>query len=124
MPNRPSPRSRSSHPPRDRTAQPTAPRLHGEVTAALRTLGVAVTPAALDAVLSAAEKESLSHLVFLHRLLAGPAEAKLRRSLERRVRAAKFRELTTLVLEEGHDVRHVEALDDSAEALLRYVQGT
>ena len=57
-------------------------------------------PEALDAALSAAEKESLSHLQFLHRLLAGPAEAKLQRALERRIRAAKFRELTTL---EGFD---------------------
>ena len=74
--------------------------LHGEVTKALRTLGVAVTPEVLDAALSAAEKESLSHLEFLHRLLAGPAEARLQRALERRIRDAKFRELTTL---EGFD---------------------
>jgi DNA replication protein DnaC len=67
---------------------------------ALRTLGVAVTAEALDAALSAAEKESLSHLEFLHRLLAGPAEAKLQRALERRIHAAKFRERTTL---EGFD---------------------
>src|SRR5512132_131349 len=73
-----------------------SPPLHENVTAALRTLGVAVTPEALDAALSAAEKESLSHLEFLHRLLAGPAEARLQRALERRVRDAKFRELTTL----------------------------
>jgi DNA replication protein DnaC len=77
-----------------------APLLHGNVTEALRTLGVAVSPEALDAALSAAEKESLSHLEFLHRLLAGPVEAKLRRTQERRVHAAKFRELTTL---EGFD---------------------
>ena len=57
-------------------------------------------PVALDAALSTAEKESLSHLEFLHRLLAGPAEAKRQRALERRIRAARFRELTTL---EGFD---------------------
>jgi DNA replication protein DnaC len=51
---------------------------------------------ALDAALSAAEKESLSHLEFLHRLLAGPAESRLQRALERRIRDAKFRELMTL----------------------------
>ena len=66
------------------------------MTDALRTLGVAVTPEALDAALSAAEKESLSHLEFLHRLLAGPAEARLQRALDRRLREAKFREQTTL----------------------------
>jgi DNA replication protein DnaC len=59
-----------------------------------------VSAEALDAALSAAEKDGLSHLEFLHRLLAGPAEARLQRALERRVRAAKFREQTTL---EGFD---------------------
>jgi ABC-2 type transport system ATP-binding protein len=34
-----------------------------------------------------------------------------------------FQELTTLVLEEGYDVRHVETLDDSAEAILGYLLG-
>jgi DNA replication protein DnaC len=74
--------------------------LHENVAAALRTPGVALAPGTLDAALSAAEKESLSHLEFLHRLLAGPAEARLWRALERRIHAAKFRELTTL---EGFD---------------------
>jgi hypothetical protein len=90
-----------SHPPRDPKAKTsTAPGLHGDVTAALRTLGVAVTAEALDAALSAAEKQSLSHLEFLHRLLAGPAEARLQRALERRIHAARFQERTTL---EGFD---------------------
>ena len=90
--------------------------MHEDVTAALRTLGVAVTPETLDAALSAAEKESLSHLEFLHRLLAGPAEAKLQRAQERRVHAAKFRELTTLdgfdweFNAQGLDRRSVEQL--------------
>lgn len=74
--------------------------LHDDVTAELRTLGIALTPAAIDAALSAAERESLSHLEFLHRLLAEPAEARRQRALDRRLRAAKFRELTTL---EGFD---------------------
>ena len=43
-----------------------------------------------------AEKESLSHLEFLHRLLAGPAEARRQRAIERRIRDARFREVTTL----------------------------
>src|SRR5512135_39831 len=86
-----------------------SPTLHENVTAALRTLGVAVTPEALDAALSAAEKESLSHLEFLHRLLAGPAEANLQRALERRIHAARFRERTTL---EGFDwVFNAKGLD-------------
>jgi DNA replication protein DnaC len=36
----------------------------------------------LDAALSAAERESLNHLEFLHRLLAGPAEARKSRILQ------------------------------------------
>jgi DNA replication protein DnaC len=72
------------------------PSLHDNVAAALQTLGVAITTEALDAALSAAEKEALSHLEFLHRLLAGPTEMRLQRALERRIKAAKFRELTTL----------------------------
>jgi DNA replication protein DnaC len=86
--------------PRTRLTKKAAPSLHENVTAALRTLGITLTPEALDAALSAAEKESLSHLEFLHRLLAGPAEARLQRALERRLHAARFRELTTL---EGFD---------------------
>lgn len=70
--------------------------MHENVTTAFRTLGVALDSQTLDAALSAAEKKSLSHLEFLHRLLAGPAEAKLQRALERRLREAKFREQTTL----------------------------
>src|SRR5882724_8670643 len=72
------------------------PSLHDNVAESLRTLGVALAPEALDAALSAAEKESLGHLEFLHRLLAGPAELKLQRALERRIYAARFRERTTL----------------------------
>jgi ABC-2 type transport system ATP-binding protein len=34
-----------------------------------------------------------------------------------------FQELTTLVLEEGHEVRQIETLDDSAEAILGYLLG-
>jgi DNA replication protein DnaC len=67
---------------------------------ALQTLSVVLAPGALDMALSEAERESLGHLEFLHRLLAGPAEAKRQRALERRIRAAGFRELTTL---EGFD---------------------
>jgi DNA replication protein DnaC len=74
--------------------------LHDDVTAALRTLGIALTQSALDAALSAAERESLNHLEFLHRLLAEPAEARKQRAVDRRIRAAKFRELTSL---EGFD---------------------
>jgi DNA replication protein DnaC len=68
--------------------------------AAVRTLGLPLSAETLDAALQAAERESLSHLEFLHRLLSEPAEARKQRALERRIRAARFRELTTL---EGFD---------------------
>src|SRR5208282_1674795 len=74
--------------------------LHDDVTAALNALGLALAPVTLDAALQAAERECLSHLEFLHRLLAEPAEARRQRALDRRLRDAKFRELTTL---EGFD---------------------
>jgi DNA replication protein DnaC len=86
--------------PRRKPAATPAPSLHDDVTAALRTLGLTLAPGVLDAALSAAEKEPLSHLEFLHRLLAGPAEARLQRALDRRIGDAKFRELMTL---EGFD---------------------
>src|SRR5271170_5947686 len=70
--------------------------LHDDVKAALLTLGFPLPADALATALSVAEKESLSHLEFLHRLLAGPAEARRQRTIERRIRDARFRELTTL----------------------------
>lgn len=94
MPRQPTPNRPAT------TKKTPAPSLYENVTAALQTLGVTLAPGALDAALSAAEKESLSHLEFLHRLLAGPAEARLQRALQRRIAEAKFRELTTL---EGFD---------------------
>src|SRR4051794_29448095 len=99
-------------------ARTTAPArtLHEDVVAALRTLGVMIPREVLDAALSAAEKESLGPLEFLHRLLAGPAEAKRQRAIERRIRGAKFREATTLddfdweFNAQGVDRRRVEQL--------------
>jgi DNA replication protein DnaC len=70
--------------------------LHDDVRAALLTMGIALPADALDAALSVAEKEALSHLEFLHRLLTGPAEARRQRAIERRIRDARFREVTTL----------------------------
>jgi DNA replication protein DnaC len=74
----------------------TRPSLYDDVRAALSTLGIALSAEALDTALSVAEKESLSHLAFLHRLLTEPAAARKQRALERRIREAHFRELTTL----------------------------
>ena len=98
MPKRPTPDHRATPPePTKRTA---APSLHENVTAALRTLGVALAPGRSTRRCRRRRRSRSSHLEFLHRLLAGPAEAKLQRALERRIGEAKFRELTTL---EGFD---------------------
>lgn len=84
-----SPRKRTP-PPQNRTAKTaTSPRLIDEITASLQTLGVALAAGGLDATLKAAETESLSYLEFLHRVLAGPAEAKRQHALERRICAVR-----------------------------------
>ena len=101
MADRSSPRGKTCpRAPNGETTTTARRSLHDDVSAALKALGIPVTQAMLDAALSAAERESLNHLEFLHRLLAGPAEARKQRAVDRRIRAAKFRELTSL---EGFD---------------------
>jgi DNA replication protein DnaC len=101
MQNQASPRSQATSRKVNRTNKGTiSHRLHEDVAAALDALGIVLAPGALDTALSMAEKESLGHLEFLHRLLAGPVEAKRERSLKRRLDKARFRELATL---EGFD---------------------
>jgi DNA replication protein DnaC len=97
MPKRPTPTKPSApNVPSRVTKAATRPSLLEDVTAALHSLGLALPAGVLDAALKAAERESLGHLEFLHRLLAGPAEAKQQRALERRIREAQFREIVTL----------------------------
>lgn len=64
------------------------------------TLRVPVQPAALDELLTRAEKENLSYLSFLDRLLGAEAGARRERAVSRRIREAHFREDKTL---EGFD---------------------
>jgi DNA replication protein DnaC len=64
------------------------------------TLGIPLRPEALDTLLSQAEKESLSHLSFLDQLVGPQAAARRERSIERRIREARFAEDKTL---EGFD---------------------
>jgi DNA replication protein DnaC len=64
------------------------------------TLAIPLEPAALDEVLTKAEKESLSHLQFLDLLLGAQAAARRERSVARRIREARFAENRTL---EGFD---------------------
>jgi len=53
-----------------------------------QTLGILLPPDTLDAALSKADKESLSHLSFLDQLLGPPAAARHERAVERRLREA------------------------------------
>jgi DNA replication protein DnaC len=62
----------------------------------LQTLRIPLSEDDFDRVVSAAEKESLSHLEFLERMLGGPANRRRERSIERRIRIAGFRDPTTL----------------------------
>lgn len=49
-----------------------------------------------DAVLAAAQRDGLSHQEFLHRLIADQADQRRERSIARRIRDARFRELQPL----------------------------
>jgi DNA replication protein DnaC len=66
----------------------------------LRVLKVLVTEDELDHLLDAAERESLSVLAALDRLLGEPAARRLDRAISRRMQAAHFAEVRTL---EGFD---------------------
>jgi DNA replication protein DnaC len=59
-------------------------------------LRVPVTADQLDAVLSAAEQESWSHLQFLERLVGQQADQRRERAIERRIREARFPDPHTL----------------------------
>jgi DNA replication protein DnaC len=63
-------------------------------------LGIPLREHELEAALQAAEKNSLSHLAFLERLIGDLARQRRERSTERRIRAAKFAERKLL---EGFD---------------------
>ena len=60
------------------------------------TLGIPLTPEALDAALLRAEKEGLSHLDVLDLILGEQAARRRERSVERRIREAQFAEHKTL----------------------------
>ena len=72
-----------------KTTTPT-PSLRDQCLKHCATLGIPVASAALDEVLSRAEKESLSHLQFLDLLLGTQAGARRERAVARRIREANF----------------------------------
>jgi len=57
---------------------------------------VPLTAAQLDVVLAGADRDSLTHLEFTHRLVAAQAQQRRERAIARRIKAAKFHELHTL----------------------------
>jgi DNA replication protein DnaC len=66
------------------------------VLADFATLRLPVSAAQLDAALQHAQDAGLSHLDFLHRLLADQAGLRRQRSIERRIKEAHFRDLKPL----------------------------
>jgi DNA replication protein DnaC len=67
-----------------------------QILADFATLRIPVEAEQLDRALEQAQKEGLSHLDFLHRLLVDQAGLRRQRSLQRRVQDACFRELKPL----------------------------
>ena len=70
--------------------------LRERVLADFAALKIPLREAAFDAVVAQAEREGLSHLAFLQRLIAEQAEQRRERSIAYRVRDARFREAKTL----------------------------
>jgi DNA replication protein DnaC len=84
-----------NHPPKKQHPTPaTNPR--DQILADFATLRIPITAEQLDAVLAEAEKTGGSHLDFLHRLLADQAGQRRARSIARRIKDAKFRDLKPL----------------------------
>jgi DNA replication protein DnaC len=76
--------------------KPTLPPLRDQCLSHFKILGIPITPEALDAVLDQADKKTLSHLHFLDLLLGQQAAARRERSVEYRIREARFAERQTL----------------------------
>src|SRR2546422_10903299 len=76
--------------------KPTTPPLRDQCLSHFKILGIPITPETLDTVLDRADKETLSHLHFLDLLLGQQAAARRERSVEYRIREARFAERKTL----------------------------
>jgi DNA replication protein DnaC len=76
--------------------KPTTPLLRDQCLSHFKSLGIPIPPETLDAVLERADKETLSHLHFLDLLLGQQAAARRERSVEYRIREARFAERKTL----------------------------
>ena len=90
--------------------------LREQIPADFATLKVPIRPEAFDAVLAQAEREGLSHLALLHRLIGEQAAQRRERSIAYRVREARFKESKTLATfdwlfnAKAIDRTHVETL--------------
>jgi DNA replication protein DnaC len=87
-------------PKKNRPAKPTNPETpsnrRDQILADFATLRIPVTADQLDEALKQAQDTGLSHLDFLHRLLADQAGLRRERSLQRRIQEAGFRDLKPL----------------------------
>jgi DNA replication protein DnaC len=79
-----------------RTTKTGQPGTREQILADFATLRLPVTAEQLDSALKQAQDAGLSHLDFLHRLLADQAGLRRQRAIERRVRDAKFRDARPL----------------------------
>jgi DNA replication protein DnaC len=70
--------------------------LRQQILQHLETLNIPLANEQLDALLKEADQSRFSHLQFLARFLAIPSNQRLERSIERRIRIAKFRDNVSL----------------------------
>jgi len=79
------------------TRKKTSPRkLHDRLIEHFEVLRIPVSPEQLETVVARAEREGLSHLEFLETLIGEQADQRRQRSIERRIRNARFPEPRTL----------------------------
>lgn len=76
--------------------KPATANLRDPLLADFETLRIPVSAEQFDQTLREAERERLSHLEFLSRLIGAQANQRRQRSIERRIRDAHFREVKTL----------------------------
>ena len=74
----------------------TTPDLRERILSDFTALKVPLRPESFDAAVARAEREGLSHLEFLHLLIAEQAAVRRERAIAHRVREARFREGKTL----------------------------
>jgi DNA replication protein DnaC len=94
--------------------RPNDTSLRDQILKHLETLKIPLTSEQLDELLSTAAKSKLTHLQLLERLLATPANDRRQRSVERRMRLARFRDPATL---ESFDWKFNQETLDQAQFL-------